>query len=290
MKVFVSYSSSDREFAQRVANALRAHGLSVWYDQWEIRVGDSIVAKIAEGIGASDALVILLSTASVASPWVAEELNAATMRSIESRKLLLLPARREPCAIPVLLKHRRYADFAQSFESGMFDLLEALVPLERLWTNLRDLQRRHDATLQSIAEAAITDDVSHLVKYVYDLMIMAMDVRIEIEARADLAASPASARDLPDKIAILAERGIDLRSETFYKLANLRLNIAHRLGGDYGHMRLLVQYFASEEDVPNARERLNSALDRLRELMNIVASPESMVADGGTHVSPEEAG
>ncbi len=73
-RVFVSHSSKDQQFVDQFASELRRFGFDVWYDQWEIAVGDSIVEKVFEGLEASDTLVIVLSTASIGSRWVKEEL------------------------------------------------------------------------------------------------------------------------------------------------------------------------------------------------------------------------
>jgi TolB-like protein len=48
--VFLSYSREDTEAARRIADALRAFGLEVWFDQNELRGGDSWDAKIKKQI------------------------------------------------------------------------------------------------------------------------------------------------------------------------------------------------------------------------------------------------
>ena len=49
--VFISYASKDREsVAAPLANALCNKGLSVWFDQFEIKVRDSLFSSISEGI------------------------------------------------------------------------------------------------------------------------------------------------------------------------------------------------------------------------------------------------
>jgi hypothetical protein len=48
--VFLSHSSKDKSIVRAIAERLRADGLRVWLDAWEIRPGDSIPAKIEEGL------------------------------------------------------------------------------------------------------------------------------------------------------------------------------------------------------------------------------------------------
>ena len=49
--VFISYASEDKEVARALADALIALGLSVWFDEYELRVGDSLSRKIDEAFG-----------------------------------------------------------------------------------------------------------------------------------------------------------------------------------------------------------------------------------------------
>ncbi len=48
--VFLSYASQDAEIARRIADALRAAGLEVWFDQSELRGGDAWDASIRKRI------------------------------------------------------------------------------------------------------------------------------------------------------------------------------------------------------------------------------------------------
>ncbi len=48
--VFLSYAREDAEAARRIADALRAFGLEVWFDQNELRGGDAWDAKIRKQI------------------------------------------------------------------------------------------------------------------------------------------------------------------------------------------------------------------------------------------------
>ena len=48
--VFLSYASEDAPAAQRIAEALRAAGIDVWFDQSELRGGDAWDRQIREKI------------------------------------------------------------------------------------------------------------------------------------------------------------------------------------------------------------------------------------------------
>ena len=81
-KIFISYSAKDKQFVERLANDLTGKDLNIWLDKWEIKIGDSIVEKINEGLTDSDYFAIVMSPDSLKSVWVKEELNAAMMSII----------------------------------------------------------------------------------------------------------------------------------------------------------------------------------------------------------------
>lgn len=125
--VFVSYSHADSTFVDRLVGDLRKGNIDVWIDKWAIRVGDSITDKVNEGIGSSDFLIIVLSTSSVNSKWVREEINTALIRNIEQGKqAYILPLLIEDCDLPPLLSHRRYANFKDDYTKGYLELVEAI--------------------------------------------------------------------------------------------------------------------------------------------------------------------
>jgi len=126
--VFVSYSSKDLPFVKRLAGDLRDKGVNVWLDQWEIRVGDSILQKIEEGIRAHDHFAVVLSPEAVASTWVRRELEAVVMQQHAGRRVAVLPILYRPCELPPFLAGIRYADFTASYDSGLQQLVAVLAP------------------------------------------------------------------------------------------------------------------------------------------------------------------
>lgn len=131
-RVFLSHSSADKPFVERLAYDLERVNVGVWYDKWEIRVGDSLIEKIAQGIESNDYLALILSPDSVESEWVKREVNAALMRELEERKVIVLPLLIKDCKIPTLLKEKRYADFQKNYEEGFEDFLFAVSPESNL--------------------------------------------------------------------------------------------------------------------------------------------------------------
>lgn len=126
--VFLSHSSQDNEFVRKLAEDLKSQGIQVWFDEWEIKVGDSLNNKIAEGITSSGWLVIILSQNSVKSAWVKKELNAALESELKREQVFILPAIIEDCEIPLFLQDKKFADFRYDYYKGLDELLQPIVP------------------------------------------------------------------------------------------------------------------------------------------------------------------
>ncbi|KKL96890.1 hypothetical protein LCGC14_1839970 [marine sediment metagenome] len=123
-KVFLCHSSNDKYFVKNLAKSLIGRDLKVWYDEWEMKVGDSLKLKIQTGIKESSYLGIILSPDSVNSPWVNFELNSALIKELKEKKVFILPILFKDCEIPDSLKGKLYADFRKSYAEGIETLLE----------------------------------------------------------------------------------------------------------------------------------------------------------------------
>lgn len=88
--VFISYASEDQEnVVAPLADALRAGGLTVWYDEFELRIGDSLRKKIDKGIAASRFAIVVLSKAFFNKGWTNYELDGLVTKTVGGDQLLL---------------------------------------------------------------------------------------------------------------------------------------------------------------------------------------------------------
>lgn len=92
--VFLSYARTDRERARRVAGALEAEGIRVWWDQ-ELHAGEEFAQVIQTSLTTASAVIVLWSRASVQSKWVYAEAEFA------ERWNRLVPAVIEPSEPPL---------------------------------------------------------------------------------------------------------------------------------------------------------------------------------------------
>ena len=109
--IFLSHAFEDKLFARKLAKDLRQAGHIVWIDEAEIKIGDSLIEKIRDGIDRVDYVAAVLSRKSVNSAWVKKELDIASNREIEEKRVVVLPILLEDVKIPGFLKGKLYADF-----------------------------------------------------------------------------------------------------------------------------------------------------------------------------------
>ena len=76
--VFLSHSAKDKAVVRPLAERFRRDGLIVWFDEWVLKPGDSIQAKIEEGLEHSRVLVLCMSANAFGSDWA--QLESGTFR------------------------------------------------------------------------------------------------------------------------------------------------------------------------------------------------------------------
>jgi hypothetical protein len=87
--VFISYASEDKAVAKHLAEALQREGLKVWFDQFELSLGDSLRRKIDDGLLQSKFGVVILSPHFFEKEWPRRELDGLT--ALESPRKVVLP-------------------------------------------------------------------------------------------------------------------------------------------------------------------------------------------------------
>ncbi len=109
--IFLSHNHADKPFVNKLAEDLRKSGYYVWTDDAEIKIGDSLIQKIREGIDNVAYVGAVISLNSVESEWVKKELDIATNQEIEGKEVKVLPLLLDDIELPGFLKGKKYADF-----------------------------------------------------------------------------------------------------------------------------------------------------------------------------------
>src|SRR5437762_13864754 len=124
--VFLSHSAKDKAVVRDVAERLRKNGLKVWFDEWVLKPGDSIPAKIEEGLEHSRVLVLCMSANAYGSDWAQLEAGTFRFRDPLNKKRRFIPLRLDDTPIKGSLAQFLYIDWLpNNREQGYVKLREA---------------------------------------------------------------------------------------------------------------------------------------------------------------------
>jgi hypothetical protein len=92
---FISHSSKDQEFAERLHADLRSRNVRCWFAPEDLKIGDRLRPSFDEAIRVHDKLMVVLSENSVRSEWVEKEVETAfeKERRDPNKRTVLFPIR-----------------------------------------------------------------------------------------------------------------------------------------------------------------------------------------------------
>ena len=133
--IFLSYAHQDKEFAQRLANALAQQGSEIWWDQ-RLAPGQRFADVIAERLAKASCIVVLWSKYSVISDWVIDESGEGKRRGI------LVPATVDGVAPPIGFRQLHVANLvdwdgnaSDTRLTGLIDAINSLISRDSVVTN-----------------------------------------------------------------------------------------------------------------------------------------------------------
>ena len=131
--VFLSHSTKDVGFVEKLAIALEASGFTPWRCEVDIDKGANFVAKINEGLAQSDVALLIWSQHAANSAWTLEEWTAALARQVEENRIRLgiVLLRGCPMPLPPLLRTKNYSDARSDEDVGIRDVLDWLKRRQR---------------------------------------------------------------------------------------------------------------------------------------------------------------
>ena len=130
---FISHSTLDQEFADRLYADLQAKGVRCWFAPHDIQGGKLVQEQIDEAIRLYDKLLLILSESSINSDWVRTEIIEARTRERQEKRRKLFPIR--------LLDFNRLEGwklFDDKGENVAFEIRRFFIPDFSLWKTDHD--------------------------------------------------------------------------------------------------------------------------------------------------------
>jgi hypothetical protein len=88
--VFISHASEDKDsFVRPLAISLSQLGVTVWYDEFSLRLGDSLSQSIDFGLTNARFAIVVVSPSFIGKSWPARELGGLVSREISQGRVIL---------------------------------------------------------------------------------------------------------------------------------------------------------------------------------------------------------
>src|SRR5262245_1643849 len=168
---FLSHSSKDKEVVRAVAERLRADGLRIWFDEWELKPGDILPKKIDDGLEDSRVLVLFMSANAFGSDWTPLESGAFRFRDPLNKERRFIPVRLDESPIKASLAQILYINWLpEEREREYPKLLDACRPPQTQSTKDQELARsRFEEKVLSLGHTAPVRSVGFSPDRVYAL-------------------------------------------------------------------------------------------------------------------------
>lgn len=159
--VFISYASEDKmAIAEPLAHALTKKGFTVWYDEFELRIGDKLRRSIDHGLSNSRFGIVILSKSFFRKNWPQSELDGLVQREQDGQKVILPlwhdVGSREVKGYSLMLADRVAAKWSDGLNNVVADIIRVISPSSSV---NEIIAHKADAYNQPSLEPVILDEV-----------------------------------------------------------------------------------------------------------------------------------
>jgi hypothetical protein len=148
---FISYSTKNQDFADRLYADLQANGVRCWFAPHDVKGGRKLHEQIDEAIRLHDKLLLILSPESMASEWVKTEIAKARKREVRDKCRVLFPVRL--CSFDALRDWECFdADTGKDLAK---EIREYFIPDFSNWKNHDAYRLAFDRLLRDLKPAAV---------------------------------------------------------------------------------------------------------------------------------------
>ncbi len=140
--LFLSYSSKDKAWVSQLAEDLNLCGVDVWFDAWELRVGDDLHERIGDAVDKSRFVAVVVTKHFSESRWIRGEVHQALSREKAGDRTVVLPLLADDVSVPPLLATKKFLDFANEYFTSLAHLAALIheLPAEAVDSEVRRRQ------------------------------------------------------------------------------------------------------------------------------------------------------
>ena len=124
--VFLSHSTKDADFVEKLAIALEANGFTPWLCEVDIEKGANFVSKINEGLAQSDVALLVWSPDAAMSAWTEQEWTSLLAQQVAEHKIRLAIVMLRDHPLPPLLRTSNFIEARWDPAAGVRETLQWL--------------------------------------------------------------------------------------------------------------------------------------------------------------------
>jgi uncharacterized protein YjbI with pentapeptide repeats len=145
---FISYSTADQDFADRLYADLQHNGVRCWFAPHHIQAGRKIHEQLDEAIRVYDRLLLILSEDSMESAWVETEIAHARQKEINEHHRVLFPI-----SLVTFSQIRQWKLFdADTGKDAAREIREYFIPDFSTWKDHDQYQKAFERVLSSLKQ------------------------------------------------------------------------------------------------------------------------------------------
>lgn len=162
-KIFISYNHNDSDIVDMISRKLELEfgRNNIFYDNWSIQPGDSIIGKMNKGLEEFTTFFFFVSPNSMESKMVSLEWQTALNKAV-NKDLKFVAVRIADCNLPAILSDKLYIDLYGEGVDSAIEKMKCIVKSESTYKPLEDVQniiatekKKDDRTISFMIEAKL---------------------------------------------------------------------------------------------------------------------------------------
>jgi len=174
--VFLSYAHADEEhplFRKLMRDLDSTPVIRYWIDRQEIHVGESLTAKLAQGIDEADFFLPVISANSARSRWVIQEFFLAYNNQLLDLNLKILPVRIDDVPAPPQIQDLQFLDLFHDYDHGFQVLLRSILQSRNDPLAQFSIDETYDrTTIITVSDLVGRHLVEHFIHYPEEMKLM----------------------------------------------------------------------------------------------------------------------
>lgn len=147
--VFISHNKADKNTAREIALFLVTEDINVWYDEWKISAGDSIVEQVNTGLRECTHFIIIWSRYSSVSNWATKELSSIISMAIKTKSPKIIPIMLDDTSLPPLINDLKNIKYQGGVEEDRKEIVNVIIGKDPTINFIKAIVKKYHEVIKS---------------------------------------------------------------------------------------------------------------------------------------------